>query len=114
MAGSSRRPRPQRSAETFVQHGGTINGFSAMIISLPQDSITSIVLANSVPAPTGRIARDLVAIVLGEPYAVAGSTQPRSKPVSPTEAMLGSTGGRRHFAACCRAATDNDLRLIEL
>ena len=67
-------PSTATFGRTFVQHGGTINGFSAMIIRLPQDSITSIVLANSVPAPTGRIARDLVAILLAQPYAVAGST----------------------------------------
>lgn len=70
---------PATYGRTFVQHGGTINGFSTMIIRLPDDNITSVVLANSVPSPTGRIAKDLIAIVLGEPYTVAGETQPRSQ-----------------------------------
>jgi CubicO group peptidase (beta-lactamase class C family) len=62
---------PATFSRTFVQHGGSINGFSTMIIRLPDDNLTAIVLANSMQAPTGRIAKDLVAILLGEPYTVA-------------------------------------------
>ena len=62
---------PATFNRVFVQHGGGINGFSTMIIRLPDDNMTAIVLANSMQAPTGRIAKDLVAIMLGEPYTVA-------------------------------------------
>jgi CubicO group peptidase (beta-lactamase class C family) len=62
---------PQTFGRRFVQHGGGINGFSTMLIRLPDDNITSIVLANNQQASSGRIARDLVAILLGEPYRVA-------------------------------------------
>jgi D-alanyl-D-alanine carboxypeptidase len=62
---------PSTFGRTFIQHGGGINGFSTMIIRLPDDNLTAIVLANSSQVPAGRIAKDLVAIVLGEPYTVA-------------------------------------------
>jgi hypothetical protein len=64
-------PSPQTFGRRFVQHGGGINGFSTMIIRLPDDRVTSIALSNHQQAQTGRIARDLVAITLGEPYQVA-------------------------------------------
>jgi CubicO group peptidase (beta-lactamase class C family) len=62
---------PATFNRVFVQHGGGINGFSTMIIRVPDETLTAIVLANSMQAPAGRIAKDLVAILLGEPYTVA-------------------------------------------
>ncbi len=62
---------PATFNRTFVQHGGSINGFATMIIRLPDENLTAIVFANSTQAPSGRIAKDLVAIMLGEPYTVA-------------------------------------------
>lgn len=60
------------SPETFghrqIAHGGGINGFSSMFVRLPDDNITAIVLANTTPTNTGRLARDLLAILLGEKY----------------------------------------------
>ena len=62
---------PATFGRKFVQHGGGINGFATMIIRLPNENLTAIVLANSSQAPASRIAKDLVAIMLGEPYKVA-------------------------------------------
>ena len=64
-------PSPQTFGRRQVGHGGGINGFSTMIIRLIDDNITSIVLSNVQQAATGRIARDLLAILLGEPYQAA-------------------------------------------
>jgi D-alanyl-D-alanine carboxypeptidase len=63
-------PSPQTFGRRQVAHGGGINGFSTMIIRLPEENITSIVLSNVQQASTGRIARDLLAILFGEPTAV--------------------------------------------
>jgi CubicO group peptidase (beta-lactamase class C family) len=64
-------PSPQTFGRRQTAHGGGINGFSTMIVRLTEDNITSIVLANVQQAQTGRIARDLLAILFGEPYRVA-------------------------------------------
>ena len=64
-------PSPQTFGRKQVAHGGGINGFSTMIIRLPDENVTSIVLSNVQQAPTSRIARDLLAILLGQPYRVA-------------------------------------------
>ena len=64
-------PSPQTFGRKQVAHGGGINGFSTMIIRVTDDNITSIVLSNVQQAPSSRIARDLLAILLGQPYRVA-------------------------------------------
>jgi CubicO group peptidase (beta-lactamase class C family) len=64
-------PSPQTFGRRQMAHGGGINGFSTMIIRLPEENVTSIVLSNVQQAATGRIARDLLAILFGEPYQVA-------------------------------------------
>jgi CubicO group peptidase (beta-lactamase class C family) len=64
-------PSPQTFGRGQVSHGGGINGFSTMIIRLPEENITSIVLSNVQQAATGRIARDLLAILFGQPYQAA-------------------------------------------
>ena len=62
------------SAVTFghrrIAHSGGINGFSAMIIRLPDVNVTSIVLANNDSVNAGAVARDLLAIFYGQPYTV--------------------------------------------
>ena len=63
-------PSPQTFGRKQLAHGGGINGFSTMIIRLTDENITSIVLSNVQQASTGRIARDLLAILLGQPYQV--------------------------------------------
>ena len=78
-------PSPQTFGRRQVGHGGGINGFSTMIIRLIDDNITSIVLSNVQQAATARIARDLLAILLGEPYqaAVVYGRQGRSEDFRP-------------------------------
>ncbi|HXG69003.1 MAG TPA: serine hydrolase [Gemmatimonadaceae bacterium] len=54
-----------------VEHGGGINGFSAMIVRLPETNVTSIVLANTDALPgagAAAVARDLLAIYYGQSY----------------------------------------------
>ena len=63
-------PSPQTFDRKQLAHGGGINGFSTMIVRLPDDNITSIVLSNVQQAQTARIARDLLAILFGQPYEV--------------------------------------------
>ena len=65
---------PQPSPATFgrrqISHAGGINGFSSMLIRLPDDKMTIVVLANNESSNASRIARDLLAISLGEPYQI--------------------------------------------
>ncbi len=63
-----RAPSPQNFEHRQIMHGGGINGFSSMIIRLPDDRVTAIVLANNQQSPTGRIAADMLAISFGRPY----------------------------------------------
>lgn len=65
-----RPPSPETFGRLHVSHGGGINGFSAMIVRLPEDRVTAIVLANNETAAAGPIARDLLSIYFGQPYKV--------------------------------------------
>jgi CubicO group peptidase (beta-lactamase class C family) len=64
----------QPSAATFghrrIAHAGGINGFSSMLIRVPDMNVTAIVLSNNASANAGQIARDLLAIYYGQPYTV--------------------------------------------
>jgi CubicO group peptidase (beta-lactamase class C family) len=53
-----------------VEHGGGIEGFANRIQRFPDDRVTVIVLSNVEGGPSGRITRDLAAIVFGEKYEV--------------------------------------------
>jgi hypothetical protein len=53
-----------------MAHSGGINGFSSMIIRVPDTNVTAIVLSNNIAAPASPIARDLLAIYYGQPYQV--------------------------------------------
>lgn len=53
-----------------IGHGGGINGFSTAFNRYPEDRTCIVVLANMDFAATGRIARDLAAIVYGEKYEI--------------------------------------------
>jgi CubicO group peptidase (beta-lactamase class C family) len=65
---SVRGPAPATFGRRMVEHGGGINGFSTMITRVPDEQVTSIVLANVQQAPAGRVARDLLAMYFGEAY----------------------------------------------
>jgi CubicO group peptidase (beta-lactamase class C family) len=62
-----------------VAHSGGINGFSSMIIRLPEPNVTAIVLSNNAAAPAAPIARDLLAIYFGASYTIPGQTEPGRK-----------------------------------
>ena len=65
-------PSPQTFGHRRVSHGGGINGFTTVIIRLPDVNVTSIVLANndSLTGGAGVIGRDLLAIYYGQPYSI--------------------------------------------
>jgi CubicO group peptidase (beta-lactamase class C family) len=56
-----------------MSHGGGINGFSAMIVRMPEPRMTVIVLCNNSLAQSGIVARDIMAIYYGHPYQVPGA-----------------------------------------
>jgi CubicO group peptidase (beta-lactamase class C family) len=62
------------SAATFghkrIAHSGGINGFSSMLIRVPDDNVTAIVLSNNSSASAGLVARDLLSVYYGQPYTV--------------------------------------------
>jgi len=51
-----------------IEHGGGINGFATEILRYPDQRICAIVLCNVLPQDPARVAHDLAAIALGEPY----------------------------------------------
>jgi len=53
-----------------IAHSGGINGFSAMIVRLPDPKVTVIVLGNNEAASAGNVARDIAAIYFGQKYVV--------------------------------------------
>ncbi len=53
-----------------VAHGGGINGFSTMIVRLPDPKLTFIVLSNNDGANAANISRDLAAIYFGQTYTI--------------------------------------------
>ena len=86
------------SAATFghrrMAHSGGINGFSSMIIRLPDSNITAIVLANNMSVNAGAVARDLLALYFGQPYTV-----PAVKTVAPVAGrVLEEYAGRYELA----------------
>jgi len=52
----------------FIQHGGGIDGFSTFAGRFPEEKVYVIVLANLETSRSANIARDLAAMVFGEPY----------------------------------------------
>ena len=53
-----------------LAHTGGINGFSSVIVRLPDPNVTFIVLANNDTANAAAVARDVAAIYYGQPYTV--------------------------------------------
>ena len=76
----------QPSAATFghtrIAHSGGINGFSSVIIRVPDTNVTAIVLSNNASANAGNIGRDLLAIYYGQPYTVPAAAT--ITPLDPT------------------------------
>jgi CubicO group peptidase (beta-lactamase class C family) len=51
-----------------IAHSGGINGFSSVIVRLPDANVTCIVLANNETANASAVARDVAAVYYGQPY----------------------------------------------
>lgn len=65
-------PSPATFLHRRIVHTGGINGFSSIIIRLPDANVTAVVLTNndSLPGGAGAVGRDLLAIYFGQPYTV--------------------------------------------
>ena len=67
------------SAATFghrrLAHTGGIDGFSSVIIRIPDTNVTAIVLGNNIAVSAGNIGRELLAIYYGQPYTLPAKTQ---------------------------------------
>ena len=53
-----------------IAHGGGINGFSAMIVRVPDAKMTVVVLSNNDSASASTVARDVMAIYYGHKYEI--------------------------------------------
>jgi CubicO group peptidase (beta-lactamase class C family) len=103
-------PSPATGGHRVLAHGGGINGFSSMIIRLPDVNITAVVLSNLESANASRIARELLAIYFGQPFqAPAGRTVAKVDPalydayvgeyqLSPVFSLTVTRDGNRLFA----------------
>jgi CubicO group peptidase (beta-lactamase class C family) len=63
-------PGPTTYGHRRMSHTGGINGFSSVIIRVPDSNVTAIVLSNNETANAGAIGRELLAIYYGQPYTV--------------------------------------------
>ena len=68
-------PAPATFGHKRVAHSGGINGFSSMLIRIPGDNVTAIVLANNSAVNAGQVARDLLAVYYGQPYSTPVETK---------------------------------------
>lgn len=57
-----------RAGRREIGHGGGINGFVTQILRYPEQKVCVVVLCNVIPQNPGKVARDLAAIALGDPY----------------------------------------------
>jgi CubicO group peptidase (beta-lactamase class C family) len=65
-----REPAAATFGRRQIAHAGGINGFSSILIRIPDERLTLIVLANNDRAGAGPVSRDLLAIYYGQPYKV--------------------------------------------
>ena len=61
-------PGPNTFGHKRIAHGGGINGFSSMLIRVPGENVTAIVLSNNSTVNTSLVARDLLAVYYGQPF----------------------------------------------
>ncbi len=61
-------PSPGTFGHRRMAHGGGLNGFSAMLIRVPDENVTAIVLSNNATVNAGLVARDMLAVYYGQPF----------------------------------------------
>lgn len=59
---------PKRFNRQFIEHSGSINGFSSFILRVPSERLTIIILSNSDKTSGTKAAINLASIYFGEPY----------------------------------------------
>lgn len=64
-----------RCDRRLVKHGGGINGFSAYMIHIPETQSLVVVLSNVASHRPGRMAHDLISILLQQPYKLPRTRQ---------------------------------------
>ena len=81
-----------------MAHSGGINGFSSVIIRLPDTNVTAIVLANNTAVNAGAVGRDLLALYFGQPYTVPAAKSVASVPATTLEEYVGTYQLAPNFA----------------
>lgn len=78
----------------MIGHGGGINGFSTMILRVPEEKLVAVALANVLPSDAGKVAQDLILLALGKP-----AEKPKvRKEVKVAEEILKSYAGEYELA----------------
>ncbi len=74
-----------RNNRTQISHGGGINGFATVLIRLPDEKVTIVVLRNADfgASNPGKVGQDLAAILLGEKYEI-----PTTKPIAKVDPKI--------------------------
>jgi len=72
-------------AHRRIHHGGGINGFISELAYYPDDSLTVVVLSNTVPAPAEQVADNLARVAFGLPYLPERPTPPADLPIPADE-----------------------------
>lgn len=62
-----RAASPANFGHRLVEHSGGINGFTAMLVRLPDDRVTSIALCNNATSPCAQAAHDIVNLYFRQP-----------------------------------------------
>ena len=68
-----------------IHHGGGINGFISELAYYPDDSLTVVVLSNTVPAPSEQVADNLARVAFGMPFLPERPTPPADLPIPADE-----------------------------
>ena len=63
-------PSPATFGHRRIAHSGGINGFSSVIMRVPDTNVTAIVLSNNEAGNASAVGRDLLAIYYGQPYTI--------------------------------------------
>jgi len=86
-------PSPATFGHKRIAHSGGINGFSSMLIRVPGENVTAIVLSNNSTVNAGLVARDMLAVYYGQPY-----TMPAVQTVAKVDpAIFDSYAGEYQF-----------------
>jgi CubicO group peptidase (beta-lactamase class C family) len=95
-----------------ISHGGGLNGFSSIILRLPRESFTVVVLANALPGAPGadpsQLAQIVTQVYLGEKLAPRGG---RAVGTNISPSALAALVGRYDYGGAIMTVTQKDSHL---